>query len=199
MLQRPSLPHTLGPQTPTSPPHNPYPHIPPLKPRKSLPPPPHHMQVVTSTSPFATHKSTGTTLSWCARLAVTLLQCCPNTVCKPDFNANLPHKNLATAPPQRGAQVPPQHASPPMTPTPHAKTPPPQHSTQVPPHHPIAHEPRCDTMQKPHHQPAVTPPCTPLLPLLTSYSSTIIASYLYLFNCNYILLCINVANGVTVT
>src|SRR6266702_8591170 len=53
MLQRPSFPHTLGPQPPASPPHNPYPHIPPLKPRKSPPPPPPRCtQVVTSTSPL---------------------------------------------------------------------------------------------------------------------------------------------------
>src|SRR6266571_1512526 len=35
---------------PASPPHNPYPHIPPLKPRKS--PPPRRTQVVTSASPL---------------------------------------------------------------------------------------------------------------------------------------------------
>src|SRR6266702_1138265 len=45
MLQRPSLPHTPGPQTPTSPPHNPHPCALPLKPCKSpLPPLPHGMQ-----------------------------------------------------------------------------------------------------------------------------------------------------------
>src|SRR6266702_5854630 len=124
--------------------------------------------------------------------------------CKPDFDANPPHENLAMAPPQCGTQVPPQHASPSTTPPRCMKTLPPQHSAQVPPCQPIAHKPHhdatChDATQKPHHQPAMTLPCTPSPPLLTSYSSTIIASYLYLFNCNYILLCINVANGVTVT
>src|SRR6266702_3598322 len=104
-------------------------------------------------------------------------------VCKPNFNANLPHENLATASPQRGAQDPPRHASPPTTPTCYTKTLPPQHSTQVPPRQPIAHEPHHNathhgTTQKPHHRPTATPPCTPLLPLLTSYSSTIIAIYL---------------------
>ncbi len=45
-------PHT-GSSTPASPPHNPYPHILPLKPHKSPPPPlPHHMQVMTSASPL---------------------------------------------------------------------------------------------------------------------------------------------------
>src|SRR6266702_5031238 len=52
MLQRPSLPHTPGPQTPTSPPHNPYPHVLPLKPRKSPPPSPCCTQAVTSASPL---------------------------------------------------------------------------------------------------------------------------------------------------
>src|SRR6266702_1202614 len=45
MLQRPSLPHTPGPQTPASPPHNLHPCASPLKPRKSPPPPlPHRTQ-----------------------------------------------------------------------------------------------------------------------------------------------------------
>src|SRR6266702_4452778 len=39
MLQRPSLPHTPGPQTPASPPHNPHPRASPPKPRTSPPPP----------------------------------------------------------------------------------------------------------------------------------------------------------------
>src|SRR6266702_3426215 len=39
MLRRPSLPHTPGPQSPVSPPHNPHPCASPLKPHKSPPPP----------------------------------------------------------------------------------------------------------------------------------------------------------------
>src|SRR6266702_1778200 len=118
------------------------------------------------------HKSAATTLSWCTRLAVTLLRCCPNMACKPNFDANPPHENLATAPLQHGVQVRPWCASPTMTPIHHMKTSPPQHSTQVPPCQPIAHEPCHSTTQKPHNQPAATPPCTPSPPLLTSYSST---------------------------
>src|SRR6266702_1204192 len=98
-------------------------------------------------------------------------------VCKPDLDANPPHENLATAPPQHGMQVPPRHVSPTTTPTRCVKTLPPQHSTQVPPPQPIAHKPCHDaahhsTTQKPHHQPAATLLCTPSPPLLTSYSST---------------------------
>src|SRR6266702_564134 len=44
MLQRHSLPHTPGPKTPASPPHNPHPRASPLKLRKSPPPLPHRMQ-----------------------------------------------------------------------------------------------------------------------------------------------------------
>src|SRR6266702_3563797 len=121
-------------------------------------------------------KSAATTLSRCTRLAVTLLRHRPNTACKPDFDANPPHENLATAPPQRGTQVPPRRASPTTPPPRPAKTPPPQHRTQVPPRQPVAQEPRRDatrhsTTQKPHHQPAATPLCTSPA-LLTSYSST---------------------------
>src|SRR6266702_2614001 len=89
-------------------------------------------------------KSTATTLSQCTRLTVTLLRRHPNMACKPNFDTNLPHKNLTTAPPQHGTQVPPWHASPTMTPTCCTKTLPPQHSTQVPPCQPVAHEPHHD-------------------------------------------------------
>src|SRR6266702_8168267 len=132
-------------------------------------------------------KSTGTTLSWCARLAMTLLRCRPNTACKPDFNANLPHKNLTTCHPNAVCKshhsTNPLHTSPTTTPTCRMKISPPQHSMQVLPCQPVVQEPHHDathhsTTQKPHHQPTATPPCAPLLPLLTSYSSTIIAIYL---------------------
>src|SRR6266702_3664844 len=66
--------------------------------------------------PFATHKSPATTLSRCARLTITLLQCHPNMVCKPNFDANPPCENLTMAPPQCSKQVLPQCASPTMTP-----------------------------------------------------------------------------------
>src|SRR6266702_4136391 len=52
MLQSPSLPHPPGPQTPASPPHNPYPHVPPLNPRKSPLPSPRRTQAITSASPL---------------------------------------------------------------------------------------------------------------------------------------------------
>src|SRR6266702_1718057 len=97
-------------------------------------------------------------------------------VCKPTFDANLPHENLAMAP-TRLTQALPWHASSTTMPTCRTKTLPPQHSTQVPPHQPIAHEPHHNAThhgatQKPHQQPTATPSCTPLSPLLTSYSST---------------------------
>src|SRR6266702_8466100 len=49
---RPSLPHTPGPHTPASPPHNPPLHALPLKPRKSPLPLPRRTQAVTSASPL---------------------------------------------------------------------------------------------------------------------------------------------------
>src|SRR6266702_1381045 len=167
MLQRPSLPHTPGPQPPASPPHNPYPHIPPLKPRKSpLPPPSRRTQVVTSTSPL----------------------CHVQVRCHHPVMVRKTRRDTAPTPSQHGVQArlrrqpapqrphhsatPTWHASPATTPTHRAKTSPPQHSAQVPPRQPVAHEPRRDatchgTTQKPH-QPAVTPLCTSPA-LLTSY------------------------------
>src|SRR6266702_845683 len=82
-------------------------------------------------------------------------------VCKPNFNANLPHANLATAAPQRGAQVPPRHASPTTTPTCCTKTLPPQHSAQVPPHQPIAHEPHHNATHHGTHKSLTTNPPQP--------------------------------------
>src|SRR6266702_6070248 len=140
MLQRPSLPHTPGPQPPTSPPHNPYPHILPLKPRKSPPPPlPCHMQVVTSTSPLRhaqvhchhpvtvrkTHRDTAPMLSqhgMQAQLqhqpalrkrhhsATPMRHASPAMACKPHHNPNPPHKNLTTST-QRSSPTMPTHCT----------------------------------------------------------------------------------------
>src|SRR6266571_1628211 len=148
---RPSLPHTPGPQTPASPPHNPHLHALPIKPRKSPPPPPpRRTQAVTSASPLR-H---GQVRCHHPVTAATLLRRRPNTAYKPDFDANPPRENLATAPPQRAAQVPP-HTSPATackpttTPTQPAKTSPrsaspatPTLRTRAPPlRQPAAHEP----------------------------------------------------------
>src|SRR6266702_1852285 len=173
MLQRPSLPHTPGPQTPASPPHNPYPHVPPLKPRKSPPPSPRRTQAVTSASPLR-HAQ----VRWHH----------PVTVRKT-------RRDTASTPSQHGVQARLRRQPAPQKPR-HA---PPQCGAQVPPRHPVAHEPRRDAThhgatQKPPHRPRPAPHrrhCS--LPIV------VLASCLYLFNCNYILLCINVANGVTVT
>src|SRR6266702_2030763 len=174
MLQRPSLPHTPGPQPPASPPHNPYPHIPPLKPCKSPPPPPPRCtQVVTSASP----------------LRHVQVRCHhPVTVRKT-------RRDTALIPSQHGVQDPPQPNPPPCKPrhpTTAAKS---RHTNPL------------------HKSPTAMPPATAPRKSLTtnpprprsahhrhcSLPIVVLASYLYLFNCNYILLCINVANGVTVT
>src|SRR6266702_2008565 len=97
-----------------------------------------------------------------------------------------------------------------------------RHGVQAPPRpQPAARKPRhLNTALKSRHanplhtSPAATPPTTAPRKSLTttpprprsaphrrhcSLPIVVLASYLYLFNCNYILLCINVANGVTVT
>src|SRR6266702_4220241 len=188
MLQRPFVPHMPGPQTPASPPHNPSPHVPPLKPRESLPPPHCHVQAVTSTSPLrhaqvcchhpvTVRKSHHDTVPMPSQHGVQVrLQCQPAPQ-KPCHGTTPTWRASPATSPTRCTRALPRCASPTTTPTRHAKTSPPQHSAQVPPCQPIAHEPRCNTThhsatQKPHHQPATTLPCTPLPPLLTSYSST---------------------------
>src|SRR6266702_2514969 len=98
----------------------------------------------------------------------------------------------------------------------------PRHGMQAPPRpQPAARKPRhLNTAHKSRHanplrtSPAATPPTTaprkspttnPPRPCPVphrrhcSLPIVVLASCLYLFNCNYILLCINVANGVTVT
>src|SRR6266702_7621716 len=97
----------------------------------------------------------------------------------------------------------------------------PRHGMQAPPRpQPAPRKPRhLNTAHKSRHanplhkRPAMTPPATAPRKSLTtnppqprsahrrhcSLPIVVLASYLYLFNCNYILLCINVANGVTVT
>src|SRR6266581_7278425 len=157
-----------GPQTPASPPHHPYPHIPPLKPRKS--PPPRHTQVVTSASPLR-HAQVR------CHHPVTVRKTRRDTALTPSQHGVQARLRRQPAPrrPRHGA-TPTWHASPATTPTRRAKTSPPQHSAQVPPRQPVAHEPcrdatRHGTTQKPHHQPAATPLCTPSPALLTSYSS----------------------------
>src|SRR6266704_4087391 len=150
MLQRPSLPHTPGPQTPASPPHNPSPHVPPLKPRKSPPPSPRRTQAMTSTSPLRhaqvrwhhpvtvrkTRRDTASTPSQHgvqARLrrqpaprkprhgATPTRHASPATACKPHHDPNPPRENLATST---------QHSSP-ATPTRCTRAPPRRH----PPRH----------------------------------------------------------------
>src|SRR6266702_1196637 len=153
MLQRPSLPHTPGPQPPTSPPHNPYPHILPLKPRKSPPPPPSRcMQVVTSASPLR-HVQVR------CHHPVTVRKTRRDTAPMPSQQGVQARLRRQPTPrrPRHGA-TPTWHASPTMTPTCHAKTSPPQHSAQVPPCQPIAHEPHRDTTPW-HHTKASPPTC----------------------------------------
>ena len=188
MLQRPSLPHTPGPQTPASPPHNPYPHVLPLKPRKSPPPSPCRTQAVTSASPLRhaqvrwhhpvtvrkTRRDTASTPSQHGVQARLRRQPAPR---KPRHGATPMRRASPATALTRRTRAPPRRASPTTTPTRRAKTSPPQHSAQVPPRQPVAHEPRRDAThhgatQKPRHQPAATPPCAPSPPLLTSYSST---------------------------
>src|SRR6266702_4390033 len=174
MLQRPSLPHTPGPQTPTSPPHNPYPHVPPLKPHKSPLLLPRHMQAVTSTSPLR-HAQV----------------CWHHPVM-----GRKTHHDTASTPSQHSMQARLR----------------PQPTMQKPRH--------LNTVHKSHHanllhtSPAMMPPTTAPCKSPTtnpprphpaphcrhcSLPIVVLASCLYLFNCNYILLCINLANGVTVT
>src|SRR6266702_1397002 len=97
-----------------------------------------------------------------------------------------------------------------------------RHGVQAPPRpQPAARKPcHLNTALKSHHanplhtSPTATPPTTaprkslttnPLQPRSAPHRQhcslpiVVLASYLYLFNCNYILLCINVANGVTLT
>src|SRR6266702_7624974 len=139
---------------PASPPHNSYPHIPPLKPRKSLPP--RRMQVVTSASPLRhaqvcchhpvtvrkTRRDTAPTPSQHgvqARLrrqpaprkprhgATPTRHASPAMACKPHHDPNLPRENLATSP----------HRSSPTTPTRCTRGPPrchpPRHHTKASP------------------------------------------------------------------
>src|SRR6266702_4239385 len=116
MLQRPSLPHTPGPQTPASPPHNLHPRASPLKPRKSPPPPlPHRTQAR-------------------GRLHLRHMQVCrhrhPVTARK-----IRPRCRLATCKPRRDA-IPTRYARPAMPPTHHAQAPPWRHPNterKVPP------------------------------------------------------------------
>src|SRR6266702_3733998 len=120
------------------------------------------------------------------------------------------------APPCHGAQDSPRHcfdavptrrASPTSTPTRPAKTSPRRHPN-------AARKSRHGVQALPRPQPAAPPPTTaprkspptnPPRPRPAphrrhcSLPIVVLASCLYLFNCNYILLCINVANGVTVT
>src|SRR6266702_4046531 len=61
----------------------------------------------------------------------------------------------------------------------------------------------CDRLliQQPQHHPTTTPHKSPAMVPTCHHCSlpiVVLASYMYLFICNYILLCINVANGVTV-
>src|SRR6266581_7742922 len=107
MLRRPSLPHTPGPQSPVSPPHNPHPRASPLKPRKSPPPPLlhrtqprgcfylRHMQVRRHRHPITARK---------IRL----------------------RRRLVTCKPRRDA-IPTRHARPATMPTRHAQAPPWRH------------------------------------------------------------------------
>ncbi len=90
MLQRPSLPHTPGPQTPASPPHNPHPVPRPL----SLASPCRRLCLTArkpvAASIFATCKSAATaTPSLCTRST---------------HDANPPHASPAVAPPQHRTQ-----------------------------------------------------------------------------------------------
>jgi|SRR6266702_3768782 len=91
-----------------------------------------------------------------------------------NHDANLPRENLATARKSHYANSP--HMSPTVTPTRRARALLRRHPTMMP-----------------HKSPATAPTrCHCSLPIV------VLASYMYLFICNYILLCINVANGVTV-
>ncbi len=93
MLQRPSLPHTLGPQTPTSPLHNPHPHA--LAPQASQVPATASasLHISLATSIFTTCNSTTTaTLSLCARSA---------------HDTDLPHASPTVMSSQHGTQGPP--------------------------------------------------------------------------------------------
>ncbi len=100
MLQRPSLPHTPGPQTPASPPHNPHPVPRPLSLAS-----PCRCLCLTARKPvaasiFATCKSAATaTPSLCTRSA---------------HDADPPRASPAVAPPQHGTQDP-KTANPPCT------------------------------------------------------------------------------------
>jgi len=167
MLQRPSLPYTPGPQPPASPPHNPYPHILPLKPHKSpLPLPPHHMQVMTSASPLhhtkvcchhpvtvhKTHCDTAPmpsqhsvqaqlqrqpTLQKPRHSATPMWHTSPAMACKPHHDPNPPCKNLTTS----------TQRSSPTTPT---------HCTRAPPQrHPPWHHTKASPPT--HHDPALHP------------------------------------------
>ena len=114
MLQRPSLPHTPGPQTPASPPHNPHPVPRPL----SLASPCRRLCLTArkpvAASIFATCKSAATaTPSLCTRSA---------------HDADPPRASPAVAPPQHGTQDP-KTANPPCT---SPAMVPPQHGTQGP-------------------------------------------------------------------
>src|SRR6266702_6241626 len=109
MLQRPSLPHTPGPQTPASPPHNPYPHVLPLKPCKSPLPSPCCMQAVTSASPLC-HAQ----VHW--HHPVMVRKTCHDTASMPSQHGMQARLQCQPAPqkphhmpPQCSVQVPPQH------------------------------------------------------------------------------------------
>src|SRR6266571_5183577 len=174
MLQRPSLPHTPGPQTPASPPHNPYPHVPPLKPCKSPPPSPRRTQAVTSASPLRYAQ-----VRW--HHPVTVRKTRRDTASTPSqhgVQARLRRQPAPRKPRHLNTARKSRHANPLRTSP--AATPP----TTAPRKSPATNPPR--PRPAPHRR-----HCS--LPIV------VLASCLYLFNCNYILLCIFVGNGVTRT
>src|SRR6266702_4675833 len=150
------------------------PHPPPLQPRKSPPPPPPcRTQVMTSASPLR-HAQVR---------------------CHHPVTVRKTRRDTAPTPSQHGVQARLR----------------PQPAPRKPRHVNTALKSRHANPL--HTSPAATPPATAPRKSLTtnpprprsahrrhcSLPIVVLASYLYLFNCNYILLCINVANGVTVT
>src|SRR6266702_4065955 len=93
---RDSLSHIPGPQTPASPPHNPYPHAFP----STLPNPP--TSTATSASP---HTSLATSIFTTCKSATTAT---PSLHTRSTHDADLPHASPAVMPSQHGTQGLPQ-------------------------------------------------------------------------------------------
>src|SRR6266702_4056974 len=125
-------PHA-GTSNPRSPPHNPYPHVPPLKPRKSPPPSPRRTQAVTSASPLhhaqvrwhhpvtvrKTRRDTASTPSQHGVQARLRRQPAPR---KPRHGATPMRRASPATALTRRTRAPPRRASPTTTPTRRAKT-----------------------------------------------------------------------------